>query len=311
MLEVMKYIPKPITQTIGRQLLVGQKHSPTMLFVGGIVGMVATVVVSSRATLQLEDSLAETKSNMKKAKDLVAEGRDNYTQADYQKDLGILYSRGAVTVAKLYAPSIALGVVSVVALTGSHKILTSRNVALTAAYSVLEKGFSEYRKRVVQEYGADKDRELMYPSEIRKVGTVVDASGTELDVSGIRVAPNQYSPYAKFFDQLCSSWSKDPEYNYMFLRCKQNWLNDLLQMRGHVFLNDVYDELGIDRTSAGSVVGWIISKDGDNYIDFGIFNGNSPGARDFVNGREGAILLDFNVDGVIYDKIDVFGRRKK
>jgi hypothetical protein len=63
--------------------------------------------------------------------------------------------------------------------------------------------------------------------------------------------------------------------------------------------------LGIDRSKAGSVVGWVITKEGtgDNFIDFGVFDGDNPRARDFVNGREGSILLDFNVDGVIYDKI--------
>lgn len=311
MLAVLKYLPKPITRTIGRQILLTQKNSPTILFAGGLVGVVATVVMSSRATLQLEDALAETKENLQKAKGLIEDKHPEYAQSDYQKDLTVLYSRATVSVVKLYAPAIVVGVISVVALTGSHKILTNRNVALTAAYSLLDKGFKEYRKRVVEEFGPEKDRDLMYPSELREVNSVVDSSGKDIQVLGSRVTPNQYSAYAKFFDELCPSWSRDPEYNFLFLRCKQNWLNDLLQMRGHVFLNDVYDELKIDRTSAGSVVGWVVGDDGDNYIDFGIFNGDRPAVRDFVNGREGSILLDFNVDGVIYDKIDRFGRRNK
>ena len=113
--------------------------------------------------------------------------------------------------------------------------------------------------------------------------------------------PNGLSVYARFFDEGCEQWSKNPEYNLMFLRSQQNYYNDMLKSRGHVFLNEVYDALGIPRTQAGAVVGWMISDNGDNFIDFGVFDGDRPRARDFVNGYERSILLDFNVDGVIYD----------
>jgi hypothetical protein len=104
---------------------------------------------------------------------------------------------------------------------------------------------------------------------------------------------------------VSSSWNPEPEYNLIFLQCQQNWANDQLRTRGHVFLNEVYDMLGLERSKAGAVVGWVFTKDGstDNFIDFGVFNGETQISRDFVNGHEGAILLDFNVDGVIYDKI--------
>ena len=115
--------------------------------------------------------------------------------------------------------------------------------------------------------------------------------------------PNKYSIYARFFDELSSSWNPEPEYNNLFLRCQQNYVNDLLNARGHVFLNEVYDRLGIPRSKAGAVVGWTLHGEGDGYIDFGIFDGWKPKAREFVNGHEGAILLDFNVDGIIYDKL--------
>lgn len=112
------------------------------------------------------------------------------------------------------------------------------------------------------------------------------------------------SQYARFFDDGCTGWSRDPEYNLMFLRCQEQHANERLKTKGHLFLNEVYDSLGIPRTKAGQMVGWIYdSNNGDNYVDFGIFNG-SENSRAFVNGRERSILLDFNVDGDIWNLIE-------
>jgi hypothetical protein len=197
-----------------------------------------------------------------------------YSEEDRRKDIAIIYTRSAAGLVKLYGPAILVGSVSIGLLTKSHNILTERNAALTAAYAAVDKAFTQYRARVVEKYGEDEDRELRY-------------SAKSVDV----------------FDELSTSWNKEPEYNLVYLKCQQSYANNMLKTRGHVFLNEVYDSLGIERTKAGQVVGWVISKDGDNFIDFGIYT-NQDKVRDFVNGREGAILLDFNVDGVIYDKLD-------
>jgi hypothetical protein len=172
---------------------------------------------------------------------------------------------------------------------------------LTAAYGALEKGFNEYRGRVIDKYGEEEDRDFRYGSE--KVEVLDQETGKNKTVT--RVGSDDPSIYARFFDPYSTSWSKEAEYNLLFLKCQQNYANDLLRSRGHVFLNEVYDLLGVPRSKAGAVVGWILSKNGetDNFINFGVFDGREQVARDFVNGREGAILLDFNVDGVIYDKI--------
>jgi len=301
--SLMKYIPNAASLRVGRQLLLTQKHSPTILFAGGVVGVIATTVMASRATLKLEDTLADHASKLQIAKDLRASDNPDYSEADYRQDMTILYSRAVVDVTKLYAPVVLVGAASIIALTGSHKILTSRNAALTAAYAALDKGFREYRHRVVKEFGPEVDQRLRYDTEERAV-TQVTPDGSKKEVKVLRAGPDNISIYARFFDDLCSSWSRTPEFNHLFLRCQQNYANDLLRSRGHIFLNEVYDMVGIERSKAGAVVGWVISKDGgDNYVDFGIFDGNNPRARDFVNGREGSILLDFNVDGVIYDKI--------
>ena len=92
----------------------------------------------------------------------------------------------------------------------------------------------------------------------------------------------------------------------MFLRAQQQYANDKLIAQGHLFLNEVYDMLGLPRTKAGAIVGWVYDDNnavGDNFVDFGIYDVHRETARDFVNGYERSILLDFNVDGVIYDLI--------
>jgi len=295
-------VPKGLTLAAGRQLLLAQKHSPTLLFAGGVVGVIATTVAASVATLKVDDVVQQAKEDLAKikyAEEIIAE--DKYSFDDAKRDTVIVYTRSAVDIVKLYTPAFLLGAASVAMLTKSHSILMSRNAALTAAYAVLDQSFSEYRRRVSNEFGADEEHKLRHGYK-KDSDTVVAPDGKK-EVVPIRVGPKSPSGYARFFDQLCNNWSKTPEYNLVFLKCQQNYANDRLQSRGHIFLNEVYDMIGIERSRAGAVVGWVIGHKGDNYVDFGIFDSNNERARDFVNGREGAILLDFNVDGVIYDKI--------
>ena len=282
---------------LARQVLKLNAQSPQLLFGAGVLGMVGSTVLACQATLKLEKVLDEGASKLETARTL--EHRE-YSEKDRSNDLRIIKIQTGTKIVKLYAPAVGLGVVSIAALTKSHNILTTRNAALMAAYGALEKGFDEYRRRVVEKYGEEEDRNFRYGS--REVD-VVDDKGKVNKV--LRVGDDIPSVYARFFDPTSTSWNKNPDYNFVFLRSQQNWANDLLKIRGHVFLNEVYDMLGLERSKAGSVVGWIlIGEYRDNYIDFGLFDGDDQAARDFVNGREGSVLLDFNVDGVIWDKLD-------
>jgi hypothetical protein len=183
--------------------------------------------------------------------------------------------------------------------------MRKRNLAVIAAYKAVEQGFSDYRKRVISELGEEKDREFRYGIKKEKITvTETDEKGKEKKTEKIieTIDPNNHSPYAVFFDESSIHWTKTAEYNKLFLQTQQNFANDLLHSRKHIFLNEVYDMLGLPRTQAGAVVGWVKGH-GDDYVDFGIFDRESEKARDFVNGYERSILLDFNVAGVIYDLI--------
>ena len=295
------------TRTFNRAGLKLKKHSPEIMVTAGVIGVVASAVMACKATTKassIVDEMKEEMDKIHKAADMVDE--EIYSEEDLKKDTSIVYIQTGVKFAKLYGPSIALGALSITSILVGHNILRKRNLALAAAYTAIDTSFKAYRGRVVERFGKELDKELRYNIKAKEVEeTVIDEKTGEekvvkktIDV----VDPNEYSDYARFFDVGCNGWSKDPEFNLMFLKQQQNYANDLLKSRGHLFLNEVYDLLGFQRTKAGNIVGWIYDEKnpvGDNFVDFGIYDINRPKNRDFVNGYERSILLDFNVDGDI------------
>ncbi|QJD49634.1 hypothetical protein HWD32_gp58 [Gordonia phage Secretariat] len=277
---------------LGAALVQAQKNSPNLLFGAGIVGVVGTVVLSSRATLKAVEVTKVTAENLNHINTLE---HDDYSDKDRVKDKTIVYSRATVDLMKLYAPSIALGMFSVACLTQSHRVLTQRNMALGAAYAGVEKALNGYRERVVAEIGEEREAKIWQPVE--KV-EMLDGEGKKVKVD--MPTADGGSPYKVVFDESNPNWSKASEYNQIFINAQQNYANDLLRARGHVFLNDVHDMLGLPRTKAGQIVGWVSDGTGDNYIDFGVFNNIHEGMR-FVAGDERSIWLDFNVDGNVLD----------
>jgi hypothetical protein len=293
-------IKNKVTSQVGRQALQTKKHSPTILFAVGVVGVVTTVVLASQATLKMEQILEEAEKNKVEIEDAEALEVEDYDQEDANKDRALNRIQTAVKIGKLYAPAFAVGVISIGCLTGSHVIMRRRNIALTAAYAALDKGFREYRARVVDELGEEKDKDFRFGTIDREIAVDTDEGVAVKTVKERN--PNGMSMYARLFDRdTTQNWNPQNMYNQAFLRSQQNYMNDLLNARGHVFLNEVYDALGLERSSAGQVVGWVKGH-GDGFVDFGILRNLQTG-QSFINGDERSIWLDFNVDGVVYDLI--------
>jgi len=295
----LKSISNMVTSRMGRQVLKVRKHSPVLLFTAGVVGVVGAAVLASRATLQLDEILSDAEADLFKIR--TAE-HAKYTEEMRNHDTVLIYTRTGLRIARAYAPAIGVGVLSIFALTGSHIILTKRNAGLTAAYALLDKTFRQYRARVQEELGVDKETELRYALTDREVFD--DATG---EAKTVRDRMTSGTLYARLFDETNQNWNPQHQYNQMFLASQQQYCNDKLRAQGHLFLNEVYDMLGMERSKEGAVVGWIYDKcddhQGDNYVDFGIFVGNRDQGMRFARGYEKSIWLDFNVDGVIWDKI--------
>jgi len=288
----MKLIPNQVTQKIGRSILQTKKNSPHIFFALGVVGVVGSAVLACRSTLKLEEAVDEFKAEVQEVKEIGI--TEEHSEQEYYRDMGYVYGKSALRLAKLYGPPVIIGAASIALLAGSHAQLTRRNNALTITVATLAKAYDEYRERVRGEVGEDRELELYRGIETQKV-----EAGGKTEIVKV-VNPSGVSPYARFFDEFSINWKKDPEMNRFFIQCQQNYANHLLNARGHVFLNEIYDMLGLERSQAGAVVGWVLDGEGDGYIDFGMFEVRNSR---FVNQIERSILLDFNVDGVVYDKI--------
>lgn len=305
----MKDLKEKILRTYHNCEFAVKKHSPEILAAVGVVGVVTGAVMACKATTKLSDILDETKESLDKIKEVEQDPKyeDKYSEEDAKKDLAIVYVQSGVKIVKLYLPALVVGGASLGCLLASNNILRKRNAAISAAYMTVDKSFKEYRKRVVDRFGEEVEKEIRYGIKAQQIEeTVVDENGNETTVvSEVKaVDPNLYSDYARFFDESCAAWQNDPEYNLMFLKAQQAYANDLLKARGRLFLNEVYRMLGIDETKAGQVVGWVYDAEcpvGDNFVDFGIYDMRKERVRAFVNGYEPNILLDFNVDGNIWD----------
>ena len=310
-------ITNKATRAFHMGILKFKKHSPEILVVAGVVGGVVSAVMACKATTKLEGILEKTKEDAKKIHECVENPEilpagTVYTEEDSKKDLTIVYTKGALEVGKLYAPSVILGGLSVAAILASNNIMRKRNVALAAAYTAIDKQFKEYSGRLIDRFGKDLDRELRFNIKSKEIEeTVVNEDSSESIVKKTinhidNTAPTAYSGYSRFFDDGCNGWDPNPSFSLMFLKRQEDYANDKLKARGYLFLNEVYELLGIPVCPMGQTVGWIYDEKnpiGDNYVDFGIFDAYKEKARDFVNGYENVILLDFNVDGNILDYI--------
>lgn len=299
-------LPNAVTTRFARQVLVTQKHSPQILFYGGLVLMAGTVVTACKGTLELEDVLEDIKRDRADVVDVVRTHPERYSEKQTAKLNVYITMKGLARIGKLYLPAVALGVAAVACLTSSHNQLTRRNAGLSAALAATERALNSYRDRVRDELGDDRELKLWRGERTEKVAQR-DKDGNPTDKKTTIKTGGGYSPYARVWGRDTSTeWSPQPEYNLAKLRIVQEYLTLLLNSRGHVFLNDAFDELGLDRTPAGSQVGWMSEKYGgvDGYIDFGVL---APGEEikflDFVTGREEHVMLDFNVDGEIWRKI--------
>lgn len=292
----MKLVPKAVTRLGYRSLLKLNASSPTILVVSGVVGLGATAVLAARATRKI-DPILDKHKQVRAEIGYIGKNREQ------QKDLVTLYAATGFELAKLYGPAIFVGSASAIAVLGGHNILRQRQIATLAAYSGLFEQFQAYRGRVARTLGEDVERGLYEGAH----GEYVEDPNHPGEYKMLpkfdpKLNPDHY--LRPWFDERNPNWKTNPQANFLFLKGVQQHMNNKLQLQGHLFLNEVFDALAMDRQPEGAVAGWIWdTREGDNYVDLGFMSGLDPDTVAFREGRANTVRLNFNIDGTIWDKI--------
>lgn len=292
-----------IVNTFNKGKLSIKRHSPEILIVTGVVGVVTSAVMACKATRKIDPVLEAHKQNAEAVHKKYANATEEKAE---KRELTRVYVKTAMDFAKLYGPSVTLGALSITGILTSNNILRKRNVALAAAYATVDASFKQYRGRVVERFGEQVDKELRIGAHQEKIEFVeTDENGKGKKVKkAVTVVDNPMpSDYARYFAYgEARAAEPNEDYNLFFLKAQQELANHMLRANGFLFLNEVYEMLGIDKSIAGQAVGWVYDKNtdehGDNYVDFGIqevYRKRSDKPNDF----EKVFLLDFNVDGGI------------
>lgn len=289
-----------IGAALGNVGLTLSKHSPTIAVGAGVIGLVGTVVLASRATLNAQYTLGIHEANMNTVTRNFEEFRDGkskipYMESELRRDKTGIWIRTMADLGKLYAPSIILGGLSVAAILAGHNQMSQRLVGMTAAYEGLAHTFKKYRGVVTEELGAEKEENLYQRASLQTME--VDDDGNSI----FRGSATQV-----WFDEDTSANYEPSDWkNSRFLHDVQAAMNRQLQYKGHVFLNDVFDALGLPETPAGCQLGWLRGGPNENtkFIDFGLDLNTDKVTRARINETVGknAVLLDFNIDGVIWN----------
>lgn len=298
--------------SIGKLFL--KKHGPEIATGAGVVGVVVSTVWSCRQTLKVQkivDESNELEMKVDKVLNGEVETTEKYTEEDAKKDLTIIKTQKYIDIAKLYVLPAALGAGSIVLILYGHSMLRKENAALAAAFTGLSEAFREYRNRVKNDIGEDKDREYFTGVKMEDRVEVDEVTGeTKTSKREVSIGEN-LSIYAKEFNDTNPNFNHvRHDQNIYFLKRAESMFNDLLKARGHIFLNEVYDYLRIPRTYAGQFVGWV-SGHGDDCINFGVdryFNELRNGGA-YADQTPRTIYLDFNVDGeILYIFEKTYGR---
>lgn len=312
----MKINTKTLRKSFKKAQLTVRKHSPEILMVAGVIGTVAGAVMACKETLELEDVLDECKQEKMELEEQYAMC-EQYSEDALKKDQVKLTLKQAAKIVKLYAPSVIMEVTSIGVIFASNDIMRKRNASMAAAYATLNSMYKRYRQNVIESYGEEVDKDMRFGVKHEKVTEIdedgnkvkIDARIVDLDNTALAI-----SDYSRFFQSGCKGFdASSGRYNLLYLKGIQAMFNNKLIADGYVMLNDVYRELGFDTIPEGWSIGWVYDEEnpiGDNYIDFGLYEARNKNQR-AVNDWEPVILMDFNVDGNLYEDPKLYSLLKK
>ena len=283
------------------------KHAPTILSITASAGVIATGYLAWEAGTRFEDVEGRDWDRRKEC----LRNADTIPDEDVPKierKNRILFILDTV---RSVAPAAIVGAATITMIYFSNSISKKRLAAMGAAYATLQTAFDGYKRTIVEALGKESVEKILKPKlpNVGKSAEEILSSDNKSDAANVSDAVvnslKALSPYARIIAEESSTcWDPNEDYTSQNLAAVQLWANRRLERKGHLFLNEVFDQLGLSRTREGAVVGWLKNGEGDNYVSFGDFDASIYRVpSDDYTRVDSNFIVDFNVDGVIWDRI--------
>lgn len=283
------------------------KHAPTILSITASAGVIATGYLAWKAGTRFEDVEGRDWDRRKEC----LKNADTIPDEDVPKierKNRILFILDTV---RTVAPAAIVGAATITMIYFSNSISKKRLAAMGAAYATLQTAFDGYKRTMVEALGKESVDKILKPKlpNVGKSAEEILSSDNKSDAANVADAVvnslKALSPYARVIAEESSTcWDPNEDYTSQNLAAVQLWANRRLERKGHLFLNEVFDQLGLSRTREGAVVGWLKNGEGDGYVSFGDFDASVYRVpSDDYTRVDSNFIVDFNVDGVIWDRI--------
>lgn len=283
------------------------KHAPTILSITASAGVIATGYLAWKAGTRFEDVEGRDWDRRKEC----LRNADTIPDEDVPKierKNRILFILDTV---RTVTPAAIVGAATITMIYFSNSISKKRLAAMGAAYATLQTAFDGYKRTMVEALGKESVEKILKPKlpNVGKSAEEILSSDNKSDAANVSDAVvnslKDLSPYARIIAEESSTcWDPNEDYTCQNLASVQLWANRRLERKGHLFLNEVFDQLGLSRTREGAVVGWLKNGEGDGYVSFGDFDASIYRVpSDDYTRVDSNFIVDFNVDGVIWDKI--------
>jgi len=291
---------KFLTRAYHASKLALKANAPTIMVVGGVAAMGASVVTASKQTLKAEQVLAVHVPKLEKIQEARALDVRSYQDEEALQDRFKVYSATAFDLGKLYAVPTVLFVSGAGLVFGGHRMMLKRNASLAIAFTTLQKAYQKYRENATAAMGPEFDRAMLGGWETKEV--LDEKTGAVEKVSVFEWDSDMSDPYNQVFDQGNSTqWEPDLGINKGFIAIQQDYAQEKLNRQGILYLSEVYKALGFAETPMSRLVGWKVKFNPDGsrdipVVDFGL---DKVTNQQFMYGPDYSVYLDFNCQGLV------------
>lgn len=222
-------MPSHVTEILKGLRTTITDNSPAILTAVGVTGTVSTAVLTARAAFRV-------------GKDVNA---GHYEPLMEGLEPEVYDAKALVkTYWKDFVPPAAVGLATIACILGANHVSTKRASAMAAAYTLTEKAFTEYKDKVVEQFGANKEQKIR--DEIAQDRVTNDpVSSKQVIIAGSGDVLCYETLTGRYFQSSVEE-----------IRRAANTINTTILSDMSVSLNEFFGEIGLPPTGFGEEMGW-------------------------------------------------------